>query len=44
MRNSKYHFKFEDLTVYTKAMEFEEVVNDIIKENDEENRISERIK
>ncbi|WP_256259929.1 four helix bundle protein [Winogradskyella luteola] len=31
MRKSKYHFKFEDLNVYQKAMEFGEVVNDVIK-------------
>lgn len=27
MRKSRYHFKFEDLTIYTAAMEFGEVVN-----------------
>lgn len=27
MRRSKYHFKFEELTIYTTAMEFGEVVN-----------------
>ncbi|MUU78893.1 four helix bundle protein [Winogradskyella endarachnes] len=31
MRKSKYHFKFEDLTVYTKAMEYGEVVNRMVK-------------
>jgi four helix bundle protein len=31
MRNSKYHFKFENLTVYTKAVEFGEVVNKLVK-------------
>ncbi|MBZ9627379.1 four helix bundle protein [Psychroflexus sp. CAK1W] len=27
MKNSKYHFKFEDLKIYQKAMEFGEVVH-----------------
>ncbi|WAC01704.1 four helix bundle protein [Lacinutrix neustonica] len=27
MRKSKYHFKFEELGIYSKAMEFGEVVN-----------------
>jgi four helix bundle protein len=27
MRKSKYHFKFEDLTIYSVAMEFGEIVN-----------------
>lgn len=28
MRKSKYHFKFEELTIYTFAIEFGEVVNE----------------
>ncbi len=28
---SKYHFKFEDLNVYQKALDFGELVNDIVK-------------
>ncbi|WP_044403050.1 four helix bundle protein [Lacinutrix sp. Hel_I_90] len=29
MRKSKYHFKFEELGIYSKAMEFGEVVNSL---------------
>ena len=31
MRKSKYYFKFEDLTIYGKAMEFGELVNNLVK-------------
>ncbi|MBZ9651357.1 four helix bundle protein [Psychroflexus montanilacus] len=30
--NSKYHFKFEELTMYQKALDFADLVNDQIKE------------
>jgi four helix bundle protein len=29
--NSKYHFKFEDLIVYQKAMDFGEIVDDLVQ-------------
>ena len=38
MRKSKYHFKFEDLNVYSKAMEFGEVVNLLTKKFPKEER------
>jgi len=38
MRKSKYHFKFEDLTIYTKAMEFGEIVNNLTKKFPKEER------
>jgi len=38
MRKSKYHFKFEDLIVYTKAMEFGEVVNYLTQKFPKEER------
>lgn len=38
MRKSKYHFKFEDLGIYTKAMEFGEVVSKLIKNFPKEER------
>ncbi|GAA4240491.1 MULTISPECIES: four helix bundle protein [Winogradskyella] len=38
MRKSKYHFKFEDLGIYTKAMEFGEVVNRLVKNFPKEER------
>lgn len=38
MRKSKYHFKFEDLTIYAKAMEFGEIVNDLTKKFPKEER------
>jgi len=38
MRKSKYHFKFEDLSVYIKAMEFGEVINDLVKKFPKEER------
>ncbi|WP_418638239.1 four helix bundle protein [Winogradskyella sp.] len=38
MRKSKYHFKFEDLGIYTKAMEFGEVVNRLVKKFPKEER------
>ena len=38
MRKSKYHFKFEDLTIYTKAMEFGEIVNGLTKKFPKEER------
>ena len=31
MRKSKYHFTFEELTIYTTAMEFGEIVNMLTK-------------
>ena len=31
MRKSRYHFKFEDLTIYEKAMQFGEIVNSLGK-------------
>ncbi|MEZ4795736.1 MAG: four helix bundle protein [Flavobacteriaceae bacterium] len=38
MRKSKYYFKFEDLSIYTKAMEFGEIVNDLTKKFPKEER------
>ncbi|EPR72700.1 MULTISPECIES: four helix bundle protein [Winogradskyella] len=38
MRKSKYHFKFEDLGIYAKAMEFGEVVNRLGKKFPKEER------
>ena len=38
MRKSKYHFKFEDLTIYTTAMQFGEVVNEQSKKFPKEER------
>ncbi|WP_452226777.1 four helix bundle protein [Lacinutrix cladophorae] len=38
MRKSKYHFKFEDLGIYTKAIEFGEVVSKLIKNFPKEER------
>ncbi|MDO6596094.1 four helix bundle protein [Oceanihabitans sp. 2_MG-2023] len=38
MRKSKYHFKFEDLGIYTKAMEFGEFVSKLIKNFPKEER------
>ena len=38
MKNSKYHFKFEDLKVYQKAMEFVEVVHQQTKSFPREER------
>ena len=38
MRKSRYHFKFEDLTIYTTAMEFGEVVNSQTKKFPKEER------
>lgn len=38
MRKSKYHFKFEDLGIYTKAMEFGETVNRLGKKFPKEER------
>ncbi|MFT4611344.1 MAG: four helix bundle protein [Glaciecola sp.] len=38
MRKSKYHFKFEDLGIYSKAMEFGEVVNGLVKQFPREER------
>jgi four helix bundle protein len=38
MRKSKYYFKFEDLTIYAKAMEFGEIVNDLTKKFPKEER------
>ncbi len=36
--NSEYHFKFEDLTVYQRAMEFAEIVNGMVKKFPKEER------
>ncbi len=38
MRKSRYHFKFEDLTIYTVAMEFGEVINKQTKKFPKEER------
>jgi len=38
MRKSKYHFKFEDLTIYSTAMEFGEVINSQLKKFPKEER------
>lgn len=38
MRKSRYHFKFEDLTIYPTAMEFGEVVNNQTKKFPKEER------
>lgn len=38
MRKSKYNFKFEDLTIYTKAMDFGEIVNNLTKKFPKEER------
>ncbi len=38
MRKSKYHFKFEDLGIYSKAMEFGEIVNSLVKKFPKEER------
>lgn len=35
---SKYHFKFEDLLVYKKAMQFGEIINDQVKKFPKEER------
>lgn len=38
MRKSKYYFKFENLAIYTKAMEFGEIVNSLTKKFPKEER------
>ncbi|MDO5979723.1 four helix bundle protein [Flavivirga spongiicola] len=38
MRKSNYHFKFEDLTIYVRAMEFGELVNGLVKKFPKEER------
>ncbi|TDU43918.1 four helix bundle protein [Gelidibacter sediminis] len=38
MRTSRYHFKFEDLTIYSAAMDFGEVVNNQSKKFPKEER------
>ncbi|WP_430411824.1 four helix bundle protein [Kordia sp.] len=38
MRKSKYHFKFEDLGIYSKAMEFGEIINDLVRKFPKEER------
>ena len=38
MRKSRYYFKFEDLGIYSKAMEFGEVINSLLKKFPREER------
>ena len=38
MRKSRYYFKFEDLGIYSKAMEFGEFINSLLKKFPREDR------